>query len=108
MRYFIVNYIRRPDPRRGSDQMDETVSISKKVKMRDWQTASIILDFREQKVLQAHMDGNVIPRDWDRIVGYYYRHHAKVIEQLFEANGHPISIVVDPVRDKKEPDAAGS
>lgn len=98
MRYLIIKYLQKPATRRGlPGQLDEVVEISKKVKNRDWQSANVILDFRDQRVLQSHMDGTVIPKDWDRIVSYYYKHHAKLIEQMFEANGHPIEIKADPV-----------
>jgi hypothetical protein len=38
------------------------------------------------------MDGVVVPKDWDRIVAYYYQHYAATIERLFKENGHEIKI----------------
>lgn len=90
MRYFIVNY-RTRTVREGlkmQSQTDEIMTVAKKIKMRDLQTAAVILDFRDQKVVQATLQGNTIPKDWDTIVGYYYKHYQQVMEQLFLANGH--------------------
>lgn len=81
MRYFIVQYIKTPN---GS--MDEIVSVSKKVKTRDYQVASVILDFREQRVLLASLDGTVVPRDWTRIRDFYYQHYKNLIDQLESQN----------------------
>jgi hypothetical protein len=44
------------------------------------------------------MDGVVVPKDWDRIVAYYYQHYSATIERLLRENGHPIDI---PVKDTK-------
>jgi len=81
MRYFIVNYIRTP---RG--QTDEIVSVSKKTKMRDLQTASVILDFKTHQVVKSSLGDVVIPRDWQRIRDYYYQHYRSTIDQLERAN----------------------
>lgn len=81
MRYFIVNYIRTP---RG--QTDEIVSVSKKVKMRDLQTAAVILDFNKRQVVKASLAQVTIPRDWQRIRDYYHQHYRSVIDQLEQAN----------------------
>lgn len=90
MRYFIVNYRTRM-VRKGfkmEPQTDEIMTVSKKIKMRDLQTASVILDFRDQRVVQATLEGNTIPKDWDTIVGYYYAHYQSTMERLFLENGH--------------------
>jgi hypothetical protein len=41
------------------------------------------------------MGDQQVPKDWDRIVSYYYQHYAHTIERLFEENGHPLNVVVD-------------
>jgi hypothetical protein len=41
------------------------------------------------------MGGQQVPKDWDKIVSYYYQHYAHTIERLFEENGHAIDIKVD-------------
>jgi hypothetical protein len=90
MRYLILTYMRKPN-----GQIDEVMAVSKNLKRRDLQTGSVILDFKEQKVLKGHMDGKEVPKDWDRVVAYYYQHYTHIIERLFEENGHPLNILVD-------------
>jgi hypothetical protein len=43
-------------------------------------------------VVKCSMDGVTVPRDWDRIVSYYYKHYSATIERLFTENGHEIKI----------------
>jgi hypothetical protein len=91
MRYLLLTYYTK-----ATGQIDEVMTVSKKIKPRDWQTANVILDFKEQKVLAASVRGITATRDWDTIVSYYYKHYAATIERLFEENGHPLNVLVDP------------
>jgi hypothetical protein len=87
MRYLILTYYRK-----ASGQIDEVMAVSKNLKRRDLQTANVILDFKDQQVLTARMEGTQVPKDWDKIVSYYYQHYAHTIERLFEENGHSINV----------------
>ena len=89
MRYLILTYYRKPD-----GKIDESMAVSRRVKPNDLQTASVILDFKELKVVKASMGSTVVPRDWDRIVSYYHQHYASTIDRLFKENGY--EIVKDP------------
>lgn len=82
MRYFLVSYYKKPN-----GQMDEVVSVSNSLKTRDRQTAAVILDFRTQNVLQCSMNGTTVPKDWDRIVSFYYQHYAATFDRLAKENG---------------------
>lgn len=62
--------------------MDEVVSVSKKLKMSDIQSAAVILDFRTQKVLQSSLDGVTVPKDWWKIRDFYHRHYKRLINDL--------------------------
>ena len=75
--------------RKPNGQIDEAMAVVKNLKKRDWQTANVILDFKDQKVLLGSMDGKQVEKDWDRVVGYYYQYYTNIIERLFEENGHP-------------------
>jgi hypothetical protein len=88
MRYLLITYVAK-----AGGQIDESTAVAKNLKPRDWQTANVILDFRLQQVEKCTMNGVVVPKDWDRIVSYYYQHYANIIERLFTENGHPISVV---------------
>jgi hypothetical protein len=83
MRYLLLTYYTKPN-----GQIDEVMTVTKKLRTRDWQTANVILDFKECKVLAASVKGMIATRDWDTIVSYYYRHYAHTIERLFQENGH--------------------
>lgn len=84
MRYLTLTYYRKANGR-----IDEAMQVTKRLRNRDWQSASVILDFKDQKVLKCSIDGTtVVDRDWDRIVSYYYQHYANIIERLFVENGH--------------------
>ena len=77
MRYFIVKYTKRPN-----GQMDELVSVSKKIKRIDLQTSSVILDFQKGQVIIASMDGTTIPKDFLRIRDFYHQHYKRLIDDL--------------------------
>lgn len=83
MRYLLLTYYTKP-----TGQIDEVMTVAKKLKTRDWQTANVILDFKDQKVLLASVQGLSATRDWDTVVSYYYKHYSATIERMFTENGH--------------------
>jgi hypothetical protein len=82
MRYFLVSYLKQ-----ANGQMDEVVSVSARLKLRDRQTAAVILDFQTQTVLQCSMNGTTVPKDWNKIVSFYYQHYAATFDRLAKQNG---------------------
>jgi hypothetical protein len=64
------------------------MAVTQRLRDRDITMSNVILDFRDQRVIKCTMDGTVVPKDWDRIVSYYYQHYADTIERLFLENGH--------------------
>lgn len=90
MRYLLLTYYKKPN-----GQIDEQMALSTKVKTRDYQMVNVILDFKEQKVLKGHMGDSTVPKDWDRVVSFYYQHYPATIERLFEENGHALDIKAD-------------
>lgn len=87
MRYLLLSYYTKP-----SGQIDEVMTIAKKLRTKDRQMTNVILDFQDQKVLQCSVGGITANKDWDTIVSYYYQHYAATIERLFQENGHAIDI----------------
>jgi hypothetical protein len=82
MRYFLVNYYRRPN-----GQMDEVVSIAKRTRTRDLQTCAVILDFKTRSVVKCSLGDQIGVRDFQTVRGYYHQHYKQVIqglEQTFE------------------------
>jgi hypothetical protein len=82
MRYFLVSYLKQ-----ANGQMDEVVSVSSNLKLKDQQTAAVVLDFKTQRVLQCSMNGTTVPKEWDRIVSFYYQHYAATFDRLAKENG---------------------
>jgi hypothetical protein len=82
MRYLILTYYTKPD-----GKIDEAMAVSRNIKTRDLQTASVILDFKKLQVVKCNMNGVQVPKDWNRIVTYYHQHYANIIERLFKENG---------------------
>jgi hypothetical protein len=87
MRYFIVKYFRK-----ANGKVDEATAVSKRIKTSDLQSAAVILDFKECKVVKASMDGTVLPRDFNRIASFYHQHYPNVIERLFRENGYEVKV----------------
>jgi len=85
MRYLLLTYYTKPD-----GKIDESMMVSKNIKTRDLQTASVILDFKKLQVVKATLGGASVPRDFNRIVEYYHQHYAATIERLFAENGYEI------------------
>jgi hypothetical protein len=87
MRYLLLTYYYK-----ATGQIDEAMAVSTRVRTKDWQTANVILDFKELKVLKCSMRDTTVPKDWDRIVSYYYPFYTNIIERLFHENGHEVDL----------------
>lgn len=85
MRYLLLTYYKQ-----ANGKIDECMTVSNKIKPRDWQTTNVILDFKKLEVLKCSMDGVQVPKEWDKITSYYYQHYANVFERLFKENGHEL------------------
>ena len=57
MRYLMLTYYYQ-----ANGKIDEGMTVATRVKRKDWQTASVILDFKELKVLKAAIRDNAIPK----------------------------------------------
>ena len=87
MRYLMLTYYTK-----ANGKIDESMAVATKVRTKDWQIANVILDFKELKVLKASLQDNAIPKDWDRIVGYYYPFYTNIMERLLQENGHALPV----------------
>jgi hypothetical protein len=104
MRYFVITYLKKP-----TGKIDEATEITKRVRTRDIQCASVIMDFKEMKIIKASVNGSNIPPDWDTIHDYYIQHYENVFRRLHSENGRSIEIVkpeTDPGLDTKTETAA--
>jgi len=68
------------------------MAVAKNLKKRDHQTCNVILDFKTLSVLKCGMGDTQVPKDFDRIAGYYHQHYAATIERLFKENGYEVEL----------------
>lgn len=100
MRYLILTYYRKP-----TGQIDEAMTVARRLRPRDLQTANVILDFKELRVVVASMDGKNVPKDFDRIVQYYMQHYESTITRLLKENGLELSKPKDEEHNAIQPPA---
>ena len=81
MRYILITYVGRPN-----GQIDEQVELSNKVRNSDIQTANVIMDFKESKIVKCTIQGTTISQDWSQLRNYYHQVYPDVIEKLEAEN----------------------
>ena len=72
--------------RKPNGQIDEQVSISKRLRTSDIQTCNVIMDFGKKKVEKCVVEGSVVDTDWDKLNEYYKRIYPTLIDQLEKNN----------------------
>lgn len=77
MRYLLVQFIRKP-----GGQIDEQVTVSKRVKQSDIQTMNIIMDYAAKKVDKCVVEGKVLDKDWESMNEYYRKIYPNLVAQL--------------------------
>jgi hypothetical protein len=98
MRYLIITYYRK-----ATGQIDEAMTLARNLKMRDHQTANVILDFKKLQVIKASLNGATVPKDFNRIVEYYMQHYKSTIERLFKENGYEIDYKEKSPKEANDP-----
>lgn len=78
MRYFIATYYRKPN-----GKYSEQVKTDTKVRNKDLTGASIILDYKERKVVKSNFGDTIEERrDFEKINEFYKNHYSNLIAQL--------------------------
>ena len=77
MRYLLITFVRKP-----GGQIDEMITMSKRVKPADLQTCNIIMDYAEKKMVKCVIEGKALDQDWDRTNEYYRPIYPNLIAQL--------------------------
>ena len=80
MRYFIATYYSKP-----TGKVNESVKVDSKVRMKDLQGASVIIDYKERKIVKSNFEeelGADMKHDFDTINNFYKEHHPQIISQL--------------------------
>jgi len=77
MRYLLITFMRKP-----GGQIDEQVTISKRVKQSDLQTVNVIIDFAKKTVDKCIIEGKKVDTDFDKMNAYYKKIYPNLIQQL--------------------------
>ena len=77
MRYLMISFFRKV-----GGQIDEAVSVSKRVRTSDTMNANIIMDFAEKKVLKCVIEGKVHDTTFEKMRDYYNKIYPQLIQQL--------------------------
>jgi hypothetical protein len=77
MRYLLIQFIRKP-----GGQIDEQVTVSKRVKQSDIQTMNIIMDYASKKIDKCVVEGKVLSKDWGEMNEYYRKIYPNLVAQL--------------------------
>jgi hypothetical protein len=68
--------------RKRAGQIDEMVSVTKRVRTSDMENTNVILDFAEKKIVKCLIEGKNHDTTFDKMRDYYNRVYPKVVEQL--------------------------
>ena len=82
MRYLLIQFVRKP-----GGQIDEQVTVSKKIKPSDLQTMNVIMDYAAKKIEKCVIEGKSLDQDWDKMNDYYRQIYPTLIEQLEKEAG---------------------
>ena len=77
MRYLLITFLRKP-----GGQIDEMVTVSKRVKPADLQTCNVIIDYAGKKVDKCVIEGKVVDTDFEKMDAYYKQVYPNLISQL--------------------------
>lgn len=77
MRYLMVSFLRK-----RAGQIDEMVSVTKRVRTSDMNSANVILDFADKKVVKCVIEGKEHDSNFDKMREYYAKVYPKLVEQL--------------------------
>jgi hypothetical protein len=77
MRYLLINFLRKEN-----GQINEMVSVSKRVRTSDLNSQNVIIDFAEQKVVKCIIEGKEHPTTFELMRDYYVKVYPTLVEQL--------------------------
>jgi hypothetical protein len=77
MRYLLITFARKEN-----GQIDEMVTVGKRVRTSDMNSHSVILDFAENKVVKCVIEGKEHPTTFELMRDYYAKVYPTLVEQL--------------------------
>jgi hypothetical protein len=84
VRYLLIQFFRKPN-----GQIDEQVSVSKRLKTADLQTCNIIVDYKDRVVQKCIVEGRQVNSEFDTLNEYYKKIYPVLVTQLNEENQKP-------------------
>lgn len=81
MRYLLITYMRK-----AGGQIDEQVTVSKRVRTSDVQTCNVIVDYKDKKIDKCVIEGKKVDTDFQRMTDYYRQIYPGLIDQLEKNN----------------------
>jgi hypothetical protein len=81
MRYLLITFFRKP-----GGQIDEQVTVSKRIKQSDNQMCNVILDYNKKTLEKCVIEGKVVDSDFERMSAYYKKIYPSLVEQLEKNN----------------------
>ena len=77
MRYLLLTFYRKP-----GGQIDEERKVSATLKQREIQQCSVILDYRDEKVIKCVIEGKMVPTSFEKLNEYYKKIYPEAVDQL--------------------------
>lgn len=77
MRYLLISFLRKQ-----GGQIDEMVSVGKRVRESDMNNANVILDFAERKIVKCVIEGRTHDSTFEQLRDYYNRVYPNLVDQL--------------------------
>jgi hypothetical protein len=77
MRYLLVSFLRK-----RAGQIDEMVSVTKRVRTSDMNSANVILDFADKKVVKCIIENKEHDTTFEKMRDYYARIYPNLVDQL--------------------------
>ena len=68
--------------RKPNGQIDEQVTVSKRVRTSDIQMCNVIIDYQSKKVDKCVIEGKIVETDFEKMNTYYKQIYTNLIDQL--------------------------
>ena len=77
MRYLLISFVRKQ-----GGQIDEVVSVSKRIRTGDTNSCNVILDFADMSVVKCVIEGKKHDTTFEQMREYYARVYPELVQQL--------------------------
>lgn len=81
MKYLLITY-----KTKANGQIDEELSVSKRLRDNDIRTCNVILNYADKKVERCFIEGKIVDSDWEKLNEYYKKVYPNIIQRLESEN----------------------